>query len=101
MMKKSLLLVALTGLVSTVGYAAPAPGEMAAQTCGACHGTQGKLAMESFPALAGMSKEQFIRAMTDFKSGKRASTLMVKVAEGFTPEEIADMASYFAAQKLD
>lgn len=101
MLKVTLLLgVGLTAL-SLSAIADPMPGEMAAQSCAACHGTQGKLANEAFPALAGMPKAQFVQAMTDFKSGKRASTLMMKVAEGFTPAEYEAMADYFAAQKRD
>lgn len=98
-MKKVLMLAA--ACVSLSLHAAPMPGEMAAQSCGACHGTQGKLAMESFPALAAMPTKQFIQAMTDFTTGKRSSTLMMKVAQGFNAQEIAEMADYFAAQKLD
>lgn len=101
MVKKMLLTAGCLSLASFSGYAAPMPGEMAAQSCAACHGTQGKLTNEAFPALAGMPKAQFVQAMTDFKSGKRASTLMAKVAEGFTPAEYEAMADYFAAQKLD
>jgi len=98
-MKKVIWLIGASFSLSL--QAAPMSGEMAAQSCGACHGTQGKLALESFPALAAMPQAQFIQAMTDFKSGKRASTLMMKVAEGFTAQEIAEMADYFAAQNLN
>jgi sulfide dehydrogenase cytochrome subunit len=97
--KHTFFIFAMTGSMAT--FADPMPGEMAAQSCGACHGTQGKLTNEAFPALAGMPKAQFVQAMVDFKSGKRASTLMAKVAEGFTPAEYEAMADYFAAQKLD
>lgn len=97
-MKKTLL--ALSLMLSTP-LALAASGEMLAQTCAACHGTQGKLAAESFAALAAMPKAQFVQAMNDFKSGKRASTLMQKVAEGFTEADYAAMGDYFAAQKLD
>lgn len=99
-MKRLRLPLFLLILSSVAAQATAMTGEMAAQTCGACHGTQGRLEMEAFPALAGMPKQQFIQAMTDFKSGKRASTLMIKVAEGFSTQEIADMADYFAAQSL-
>ncbi len=99
-MKKALIPIVL-GLFAESVLAAPMAGEMAAQSCAACHGTQGKLSAESYPELAAMPKQQFIQAMSDFKSGKRASTLMSRVVEGFTAEEIAEMADYFAAQKLD
>ena len=100
-MNAKLSLLTLLVLASTQLFAEPMPGEMAAQSCAACHGTKGKLVNEVFPALAGMPKAQFVQAMTDFKSAKRASTLMNKVAEGFTPAEYEAMADYFAAQKMD
>lgn len=100
-MKTFLLVIACALSFAGTAVAAPATGEMAAQSCAACHGTHGKLGYAGFPALAGMPKAQFIKAMTDFKSGARASTLMSKVAEGFTDAEYEAMADYFAAQQLD
>ncbi len=98
-MKKILSL--LTVMLLNAGNVQAATGEMNAMGCAGCHGTQGKLSMESFPALAAMPKEQFVRAMLDFQSGKRAATVMKNIAEGFTEADFTAMADYFAAQKLD
>lgn len=100
-MKKIALLGFSLSLILSANAMAVTSGEMVAQSCGACHGTQGKLANEAFPALAGMPKAQFVQSMVDFKSGKRVSTIMIKVAEGLTTEEFDAMGDYFAAQKLD
>lgn len=72
-------------------------GEMAAHTCAACHGTQGRLGDEFFMPLAGMPVEQFVSTMIDFREGKRPSTLMGHVARGFTDEQLRAMGQYFAA----
>ena len=98
-MKIHLFPIVLMGLVSLQVQAVT--GEMSAMGCAGCHGTQGKLAMESFPALAAMPKDQFVRAMQDFQTGKRSATVMRNIAEGFTDADFAAMADYFAAQKLD
>ena len=70
-----------------------------AQTCAGCHGTDGRLRAAAFMPLAGMPKAQFVQAMRDFRDGKRPSTLMGHVAQGFSNGEIDAMASYFAAVK--
>ena len=73
-------------------------GLMAAQTCAGCHGTKGYIEDSAYVPLAGMPREQFIRAMESFADGSRPSTLMGPLARAFTDEEIAAMADYFAAQ---
>lgn len=48
--------------------------------------------------LAGMPKPQFVRAMKEFRDGKRPATLMGIVAVGFTDGEIDAMADYYVGQ---
>ena len=81
------------------GPKAPPAGAAMAQTCAGCHGTDGRLRAAAFMPLAGMPKAQFVQAMRDFRDGKRPSTLMGHVAQGFSNGEIDAMASYFAAVK--
>jgi cytochrome c553 len=38
-------------------------------------------------------------AMIDFKSGKRAGTIMDRIAKGFSDEEIRAIAAWYAGQK--
>lgn len=76
--------------------AAEPTGETMAATCAGCHGTEGRLGTGEFMPLAGMKEAEFIRAMQDFRSGKRLSTLMGHVANGFTDREVRAMAQYFA-----
>jgi cytochrome subunit of sulfide dehydrogenase len=93
------LVFAFAALAATSTYAAEPTGEMMAGTCAGCHGTKGKLGIVEFVPLAGMSEDEFVRAMRDFKSGKRPSTLMGVVAGGFSDSEIRAMARYFAKVK--
>ncbi|CAZ89037.1 putative cytochrome c subunit of the sulfide dehydrogenase FccA [Thiomonas arsenitoxydans] len=81
------------------GPKAPPSGAAMAQTCAGCHGTDGRLHAAAFMPLAGMPKAQLAQAMRDFRDGKRPSTLMGHVAQGFSNGEIDAMASYFAAVK--
>ncbi len=71
-----------------------------AATCAACHGTNGGASAGSgVPALAGMPREYIVAQMAAFKSGARPATIMHQLAKGYNDAQIAQMATYFAAQK--
>jgi cytochrome c553 len=70
-----------------------------AANCANCHGTAGR-STGALPSLAGLPAANIERAMRDFRDGKRSATLMHQLAKGYTDEQIAAMAAYFAAQKV-
>jgi len=97
MNKLSQALLIAVGLFSLgTAHAGKVSGEMAAQTCAGCHGTQGYVENSAFMPLAGMSEEHFINAMNAFADGSRPGTLMGPIAMGFSEAEIRAMAEYFA-----
>ena len=69
-----------------------------AASCAACHGTNGN-SVGGAPILAGADKTYFISQMKNFKSGARPATIMNKHAKGYSDEEYAQLADFFAAQK--
>jgi cytochrome subunit of sulfide dehydrogenase len=69
-----------------------------AASCAGCHGTNG-VAQGDMPALAGRSKEELVRKMQDFKTGRAPATVMQQLARGYTDEQIELAATWFAAQK--
>jgi len=69
-----------------------------AAACATCHGTEGR-AVPGMVALAGLDKSAIEQQMLDFKYGRRPATLMHQIAKGYTDEQIADIAAYFAAQR--
>lgn len=93
--------VVLAGVMSMpMAMAAPqASGEMMGNTCAGCHGTHGRLVNEAFVPLAGMKESTFTKAMLDFRSGARPSTLMGHIARGYSDEQIKAMAEFFAKVK--
>ncbi len=98
--KWSTLAIALGALaMSSATFAAPSP-EMLANACAGCHGTNGGSAGATMPSLANQSEAAFIDAMTKFKSGERTSTIMGRLAKGYSDEEIKAMSGFFAKQKL-
>lgn len=88
--------------VSTVSLAAAPPiatGKMMGNTCASCHGTFGKSQDEYMPSLAGIDRQQLIRAMTDYRADRRASVVMNRIAKGYNDAEIAAIADYFSQIK--
>lgn len=68
------------------------------QACVACHGQQGvSPAGGNFPNLAGLKAEYLAKQLTDYHDGQRNHPLMGMIAKGLTPEEIGQLARYYAA----
>ncbi len=66
--------------------------------CANCHGTNGR-AEAGMEPLAGLNKDDIVRKMLDFKSGRRPATVMHQLAKGYSDAQINAIAAYFAAQK--
>ena len=73
-------------------------GKVKAGMCAACHGANGE-GVAPNPALAGMKEDQFIQAMKDYKSGKRANPVMKAFVDPLKKKEIEDLAAWFSIQK--
>lgn len=88
-----------------VGLAAPAhaagdadAGKAKAAKCFACHPADGTVKKNN-PPLAGLSLEEHVKAMQDYKSGAREHVLMKKLAAAMSDEDIADVAAFYATLK--
>jgi len=72
-------------------------GEYLSSQCATCHRLD---AFEGgIPPLGHLPKDYFIIAMREYKSGRRSNPAMVSVANALTDEEIAALATYYAAQR--
>ena len=76
-----------------------ASATMIANTCAGCHGTYGASNGPSIPTLVGMSATYVVETMEGYKSGDIPSTIMGRLAKGYTTEEFQQMGEYFAKQK--
>jgi cytochrome c553 len=86
---------ALTGFAQETGVA----GRNLAASCFTCHGTNGNSVGNVPPSLAGRDRGELVRMLQEFKTGKRAATIMHQQAKGYTDEQLEIIAGYFAAQK--
>ncbi|MGB5582304.1 MAG: c-type cytochrome [Gammaproteobacteria bacterium] len=91
----SFLLLASSPLMATPS------ASMLANTCAGCHGTGGKSVGPASPTIAGKSAEYIQSVMEAYKSGERYSTIMGRIANGYTDEEITLMAEYFAGMPFE
>jgi sulfide dehydrogenase cytochrome subunit len=71
---------------------------MLANTCAGCHGTLGASAGEVMPTIGGMDKGYLVEVLTDYKTGRRLSTIMGRIMQGYGDQEISAIASFYAAQ---
>jgi cytochrome c553 len=94
-------LTALPAAAQPPAKAAPAtttPTPYFVANCFNCHGTDGR-SNAAIPGLAGKEAVYIVETMKGFKDGSRPATIMHQLAKGYTDEEIAVIADYFAKQK--
>ena len=94
----TLAALALPAIVSHAQAIDPLQARSWAGACANCHGTNGN-AQPGSVALAGMNRDELARKLLDFKNGRQSATVMHQLAKGYTDEQIAAIAGYFAAQK--
>lgn len=87
--------LALTLMATTAAAAEPPRG---AVSCSGCHAASPKLDIP-VPPIRGRDPAAIAAAMQDFRSGARPSTVMGRVAKGFSDDEIRAIAAWLAVQQ--
>ena len=96
-----MLCLALAGSVQAKGNAEKGKAK-AAQVCAACHGADGaKPVAPENPILAGQYPDYLVKALSDYKTGKRANPIMKAFADQLSKQDIEDLAAWFSTQKSD
>jgi cytochrome c553 len=92
------LMVALTA--AHAGGNTKAGQELAkSKACVTCHGEQGnKPSAPDQPVLAGQHQDYLVRALTDYKNGRRTNPIMKGFAGQLSKQDIEDLAAWFASQ---
>jgi sulfide dehydrogenase cytochrome subunit len=73
-------------------------GRDIAANCASCHHGD-RRGGAAIPDLAGMEKATIVERVREFRDGRRSSTMMRQLANGYTDAQIEAAASYLAAQK--
>ncbi len=70
--------------------------------CASCHGIKGESMTDNWPSLAGQSAAYTYKQLLDYQSGLRQEDdrghLMFVVAQLLNPQQMADLAAFYAAQ---
>ena len=75
----------------------PAGVRALAANCAQCHGTDGRpVAGSEVPRLAGRDRAELLARLTAFKQVSVRATVMDQIAKGYSDEELAALADYFA-----
>ena len=83
----------------------PQAGQAKAAACAGCHGADGNSAPEIYaalkaPKIAGQVPEYIAKSLHDFKAGRRVNESMSPQAQAVAEADIADIAAWFASQKV-
>ena len=90
--------VAALALLSSAALAASPEPPGGGAACSGCHATNP--AVETpVPKIYGRSVDDIMAAMTAFRSGAKPSTVMGRIAKGYTDDEMKPIAAWLAAQK--
>jgi cytochrome c553 len=78
--------------------AAAADAPPGASSCSGCHPAS-KAVDTPVARLVGRNPSDIVAAMQAYRSGQRPSTVMDRIAKGFTDEETKAIADWYGAQK--
>ncbi len=93
-----LALFVVTGTSQAAGDADA--GQAKAQVCFSCHGVNGNSVNPIWPKLAGQHAGYTAKQLADFKAGdQRNNPLMMGQVMSLSPQDMADLAAFFAKQK--
>ncbi|MFZ9151542.1 MAG: c-type cytochrome [Burkholderiales bacterium] len=95
----TLVAVGLAGslLAHAATAADPTYARSLSATCFTCHGTDGRSVDGVPPSLAGQNRDYLLKQLQEFRDGKRPATIMHQHAKGYTDEQLALIAGYFAS----
>jgi cytochrome c553 len=104
MKTKSLLAVALfclAGQATAMGVKGDAAaGKQKSTACAACHGADGNKTLDNtYPKLAGQYPDYLLKALKEYKSGKRVNAVMAGQVQALTDADMANLAVYYGSLK--
>lgn len=76
-------------------------GQVKSGVCQGCHGPDGNSFSPDWPNLASQNTNYLSKQIHDFQSGDRQDPTMQSMVTGLVEQDIADIAAYFSAQKVN
>ena len=75
-------------------------GKVKSSACKRCHGTSGMSKNPKYPNLAGQQRLYLVKALQDYKNGKRNDNTMRSVVSGMSRSTMYDLAAYYSSIKI-
>ncbi|HEX7199217.1 MAG TPA: sulfide dehydrogenase [Dongiaceae bacterium] len=97
-MARPILAILLFVSAMPLAEAAPPTPPPGAASCSGCHPTS-KSVNTPVARLVGRSAAEIEAAMQEFRTGQKPASVMDRIAKGFSADEIAAIAAWYAAQK--
>jgi cytochrome c553 len=72
-------------------------GRKKARVCQTCHGIDGASRLAEAPNLSGQVETYLVKALHDFREGRRSNEMMTIVVQPLSDEDIADLAAWYAS----
>jgi cytochrome c553 len=93
-------MVAVAVVVASIApaFAASPEPPAGASSCSGCHAANAA-ANTPVPRLAGRNAAELVTQMLAFRSGAQPSTVMDRIAKGYSDAEIVAIAAWYAQQK--
>ena len=91
------LLLSMASAVAMAGGDAAA-GKAKSAACAACHGMNGISANPMYPSIAGQHAKYLVKAIKDYKAGKRGDATMKAMAAPLSDADIDNLAAYYSGQ---
>jgi cytochrome c553 len=85
-------------LIPLAGPAVAAEAPPGASSCSGCHPVSAAV-QTPVPRLVGRRAAEIVAAMQGFRTGQRPATVMDRIAKGFSDDETAAIAAWYAGQK--
>ena len=93
----TLMMMFLPGVLAAKGNLEA--GQEKSQTCQACHGADGRSLDPNYPNLAGQHGNYLVKALSDYRSGKRSNAIMASFASQLSNQDIEDLAKWYSSQE--
>lgn len=95
----SILMAASLGFLCTTVQADgdPRAGKEKAKVCEACHDPSGKIIDPTYPILAGQHESYLVKALGDYRAGRRNNPVMQPMAANLSDQDIEDLAAFYAS----
>ncbi len=89
--------LAAAGLVAPVVAADAAAGRALAGACRVCHGIDGVGTNPTVPNIGGQGAQYLVKALEDYREGRRMNEQMSIMAEALSDADIADLAAWYSS----